>query len=87
MGRMRDWDPWGHFDEKDLDLIWGALPYVAGAYLPNPLFTGGLGSSPDQIRTGVTGLRGRRPWPLDDGTRLWVGRADPLLGGKDSNPQ
>ena len=28
---------------------------------------GFLSGSPDQIRTGVTGLRGRRPRPLDDG--------------------
>ena len=27
--------------------------------------------SPDQIRTGVSGLKGRRPRPLDDGT-WWV---------------
>ncbi len=42
--------------------------------------------SPDQIRTGVTGLRGRRPRPLDDGARRgWPGGHP--LGGKDSNPQ
>jgi hypothetical protein len=38
-----------------------------------------LASSPEQIRTAVSALRGRRPRPLDDG-------ADGL-GGEDSNPQ
>ena len=38
-----------------------------------------LVSSPEQIRTAVSALRGRRPRPLDDG-------ADGL-GGEDSNPQ
>ena len=30
--------------------------------------------SPDQIRTGVSGLKGRRPRPLDDGTGLQTGK-------------
>jgi hypothetical protein len=38
-----------------------------------------VGGSPEQIRTAVSALRGRRPRPLDDGA---VG-----LGGEDSNPQ
>ena len=32
---MRDWDPWGHLDESDADLMWNALPHVAGAYVPD----------------------------------------------------
>ena len=40
--------------------------------------------SPEQIRTAVTALRGRRPRPLDDGARLHVLLE---LGGEDSNPQ
>ena len=41
--------------------------------------------SPEQIRTAVTALRGRRPRPLDDGAghRHEAGE----LGGEDSNPQ
>ena len=42
--------------------------------------------SPDQIRTGVTGLRGRRPRPLDDGA-VGCDRSGDRLGGEDSNPQ
>lgn len=40
--------------------------------------------TPDGIRTHVTGVRGRRPWPLDDGG-LHV--TDPVgpLGYQDSN--
>ena len=34
----------------------------------SPASSGGLAGSPDQIRTGVSGLKGRRPRPLDDGT-------------------
>ena len=41
--------------------------------------------SPEQIRTAVTALRGRRPRPLDDGARLAVPCCE--LGGEDSNPQ
>jgi hypothetical protein len=48
---------------------------------------GFLACSPDQIRTGVTGLRGRRPRPLDDGARTARQRTVGQLGGKDSNPQ
>ena len=46
--------------------------------------------SPEQIRTAVTALRGRRPGPLDDGARpirIWAEVADFALGGEDSNPQ
>ena len=37
----------------------------------------GFFSSPERVRTAVSGLRGRRPRPLDDGTRL--GRLMPTL--------
>ena len=43
--------------------------------------------SPEQIRTAVTALRGRRPRPLDDGAVLRRGCALGGLGGEDSNPQ
>ena len=43
--------------------------------------------SPERVRTAVSGLRGRRPRPLDDGTKLRAKISRPLLGGKDSNPQ
>ena len=47
--------------------------------------------SPEQIRTAVTALRGRRPRPLDDGAKLRrpapEGQGAVALGGEDSNPQ
>lgn len=47
--------------------------------------------SPEQIRTAVTALRGRRPRPLDDGALLNRERcrrtASGVLAGEDSNPQ
>ncbi len=61
---------------------------------PDPEVGGGL-CSPEQIRTAVTALRGRRPRPLDDGAGNAVGLlavhvrrvAFGSLGGEDSNPQ
>ena len=43
--------------------------------------------SPEQIRTAVTALRGRRPRPLDDGAVLNRELHPRWLGGEDSNPQ
>ncbi len=41
----------------------------------------GLGNGdPNGVRTRVTGVRGRCPRPLDDGTIIWLGR-------EDSNPR
>jgi hypothetical protein len=56
----------------------------------------GPGSSPEQIRTAASALRGRRPRPLDDGAgctpidrgvRPARWRLAGGLGGEDSNPQ
>ncbi len=71
----------------------GARPERARARPPNEA---GPGSSPEQIRTAASALRGRRPRPLDDGAGCTpIGRGvRPArwrlaggLGGEDSNPQ
>ena len=46
---------------------------------PRPKTPRAVCGSPEQIRTAVSALRGRRPRPLDDGAVE--------LGGEDSNPQ
>ncbi len=38
--------------------------------------------SPERVRTAVSGLRGRRPRPLDDGTRLGPRYLSPCSGGR-----
>ena len=57
-------------------------PRAARRTRTSPATRAGLSCSPEQIRTAVTALRGRRPRPLDDGAVLCV-----ELGGEDSNPQ
>ena len=45
------------------------------------------GYSPNGSRTRVTGVRGRRPRPLDDGTRFWLGDQDSNLGSRSQSPE
>src|SRR5690606_2075699 len=65
--------PWRAILSRKRKACVGAMkPRVSGVSLPG---------SPDRIRTGVTGLRGRRPRPLDDGARTGSPWRTDWLGG------